>query len=239
MASPSPASQSNVPAVSLVIYVAAENAIPSTVRAAVRQAQVPTTWIIDQPRQAKMLADTPAIEFGAAVAARSPQRLRSELANLQAGVQATANQSLCVVAGDPQQLRSRASLLANLGIRAVVADGHSQEVATTLRQLPCGLWQFDPSIGLPGPRRRWSFLPTRQPSLRQLVDDDANSPRVLAINLGQANAHDEKIFTQLMQEAAQASRDQALRVVTIGDLANQLTNQHEVKPQRSILRRAA
>ncbi len=239
MASPSQASQSNVPAVSLVIRVAAENANPGAVRAAVRQAQVPTTWIIDQPAQAKMLADTPAIEFGAAITARSPQRLRSDLANLQAGVQAITNQSLSVVAGDPQHLRSRASLLANLGIRAVVADGHVQDVTTTLRQLACGLWQFEKSLGFPGQRKRWSFLPTRQPSLLQLVGGDANSPRVVAINLGEANSNDEKVFTQLLQEAAQASREQTLKVVSIGELADQLTDQHEVTPQRSILRRAA
>lgn len=243
MASQSQANSSQT-CVSLVVRMAATEAqSPATVAVIteIQRLQLPTTWIVDQPRQAKLLASKlHGFELAATVAARSPQRLRSELSNLQAGLQAVAGQQVSVVAGDPQQLRSRASLLADLGVSAIVSDLESSDSNKPPRQLPCGLWQMDSSLVLPRVRGRWSFLPNRRPSLSQLLGADGTSqPRIAALDLGQASARDVQGFTSLLQELAQATRQQRVTVEPVSKLAAQLTSQHEVKPQRSILRRAA
>lgn len=240
MPSTSQASPSNVPSVSLLINVTAattNSASIQSVASAVRQSQLPTTWIVDQPRQAQVLAAAVAeFESAALITARSPQRLRSELANLQAGLLAVTGKPLSVVAGDPQQLRSRAAMLADLGISAVLPDQLPAAGSKPPRQLPCGLWQLDPTISLPQQRGRWSLLPTRRPSLSQAV---GGATCIVSLDLAQASSRDLQSFTRLLEEAAQGRRDQQLNVVRVSQLAAQLAQRNEVKPQRSILRRAA
>ncbi len=201
---------------------------------------LPATWVIDQPRQAKVLADQPLAELAVTVEARSPQRLRSELSNLQATVQAASGQSVSIVVGDPQQLRSRAALLADLGIGAVISATQQPGPTKPPRQLPCGLWQFDPSLSVPQPRSRWSWLTARRPSLQQLLSaETSGSFKVATIDLAQATDRDLQSCEPLLQEIAEAARQQQLQLATVSAMAAALASQREVKPQRSILRRAA
>jgi len=208
------------------------------------QLELPATWVVDQPQQAKVIADQLLAvtnhELALTVEARSPQRLRSELANLQAAVKAASGQDVSVVMGDPQQLRSRTALLADLGIGAVVSRSQPSGPSKPPRLLPCGLWQFEPTVSIPQPRRRWSLLPTRRPSVKQLLNaDSANHQQVVAIDLGQTNGRELQGCEQLLGEIAEAHLRKQLRVATISEFAVELASRHEVKPQRSILRRAA
>ena len=243
MQSPLAAAHSTIPKISLVLR---DNGEPSNSRIVENLAftskrlKLATTWIISEPRQAKLLANqSPETEVAATVKARSPQRLRSELSNLQAGIESLTGQNVRAVAGDPQQLRARAALLADLGVTAIVSEAQAEDSAKPPRQLPCGLWQLDPSIALPRARSRWSLVPSRRPTIKRLLEGGAATGTILSIDLATAAPRDMQLFDRLMQEAAEASRQQFLSVVTISELATSLTHQHEVKPQRSILRRAA
>lgn len=232
-----------VPSVALVINTTSHEGVanPANLDAVVsmlRKTAVPTTWIVGDAPQAKLLASkVDSCEIATTVAARSPQRLRTELANLQASVQAVNGQQVTTVVGDPQQLRSRAALLANLGVAAIVSAPSSAAPTQAARQLPCGLWQLQPSVSLPRPSGRWSLLPRRRPSLAQLVGERRLG--VAALDLSLASPRDLRHFATLLDEIGQASRSQKLKVSTVSEIAAQLTQQSEVKPQRSILRRAA
>ena len=234
--------QPTVPSVALVIDLASSAAEQTAAGAKflaplLDRFKLPATWVITHPRQAKVLAGH---ELAVAVEARSPQRLRSELANFQATVQAASGQEVSVVVGDPQQLRSRAALLADLGIGAVITGIQQPGPTKPPRQLPCGLWQFDPAMTLPQPRHRWSWLTSRRPNLQQLLaDETSGNLKVAAINLGQASDRDLQGCEQLLQEISESVRQQQLRVATVSEMAAELASQREVKPQRSILRRAA
>ncbi len=234
--------QPPVPSVALVINLASPTAEQTAAGAqrltpVLDKLRLPATWVIVHPRQAKVLAGH---GLAVAVEARSPQRLRSELSNLQATVQAASGQEVSVVVGDPQQLRSRASLLADLGVAAVISATQQPGPTKPPRQLPCGLWQFDPAMTLPQPRHRWSWLTSRRPSLQQLLADETSGIlKVAAIDLGRASDRDLQNCEQLLQEISEAAEQQQLQVATISEMAAELASQREVKPQRSILRRAA
>lgn len=206
--------------------------------------ELPSTWILDEPAQAKMLAALKLahgdFELALTVGARTPQRLRSELASLQAEVTSTFGRHSSVVAGDGQQLRSRAGVLAEMGIGAVVSTFSTSESDKPARPLPCGLWQLDPTCNIPQPRSRWSILPARQPNAKKLCTAGvAGAPQIIAVDLANLGRRDLHGCASLVGEVAEACQRQELRVAKISELAAELTKRNEVKPQRSILRRAA
>jgi len=206
--------------------------------------ELPATWIIDGSWQGKVFADWPLAarghELALTASARSPQRLRRELANLQATVLAVSGQDVSVVSGDPQQLRSRAALLADLGIVAVVSELQPPGPPKPPRQLPYGLWQFDRTMTIPQLRHRWSWLTSRRPTLKQLfAAETSGNTKVVTIDLGQAKARELQECEQLLQEIAKGSCQRQIRVTTIGQRAAELASEHAAKPQRSILRLAA
>ncbi len=201
------------------------------------------TWVVAEPRQVERIASgllaSTAHEFAATVSARTPQRLRSELLALQASVQQLAGSPLSTVQGDAVQLRSRAALLSDLGVNAVVSETQTSQPAKP-RALPCGIWQLDAVVSIPQPRGRWSVFPTRRPSVKQLLEDDgASNPRVVAIDFAAVGSRDLQSCESLLREISQAVEQQQLQVATVSTLAAELTKLHQVKPQRSILRRAA
>lgn len=222
----------------LVNAVAADSRMSQNLASACGKLGLTSTWIVDQSSQAKVLADSMAgFELAAAASARSPQRLRTEITNLQAGLQAISGTEVSVVAGEPHQLRSRAALLADMGISVVVPLAPSTSEAKQPRQLPYGLWQLDPTVTLPRARTRWSLLPARRPCVAQLTSAGPSS--LAALTLSQASNSDVNSYLKLLQEVATSSRQDEIKVVTAGQMATALSSQNETKPQRSILRRAA
>jgi len=207
-----------------------------------RRLGLPATWVIDEPKQAKLLAETQLASSGLAsselaLAPRgdSPGRFFSDLANRLAAVRAVAGQQASVVVGDPRQLRPRAAMLAELGIGAVVSDGQSTFAAKPPKQLPCGLWQLEPTVRVAGTKRRWTLLPARRMSLTQVLDSRMAAEAVLI----EIAADEMSRCENLLHEIAQAAGEQQLVVSTVSQIAAKLASQHEVKPQRSILRVAA
>jgi hypothetical protein len=202
------------------------------------------TWVIDEARQVNRLGHGPlattAQEVALTANARTPQRLRSELSNRQAAVEAASGHVVSVIAGDPQQLRAHAGLLADLGIRAVVSQSPAAAVAKPPRQVPCGLWQLEASVSLPQQRRRWSLLPLRRLTIAQLLSmKSERRPIIVAIDAAQLSARELHHCQRLLQDIAAATHRQAFKVATVSNVVAQLASEHEVKPQRSILRSAA
>ena len=166
--------------------------------------------------------------------------MQSELSDRQAALQTIAGKTASVVVGDPVQLRARSALLANLGIEAVVADGTSAEASHQPRQLPCGLWQFRPAVALPRTRHRWSLLPARRLTAAQLLATaSAFQPQLLAIDVAKMSVRAWQDCERLVQEIAAAVKNRQAALLSIREAAAKLTSQRAVKPQRSILRRAA
>lgn len=231
-----------VPSVSLVLYQAVSatgQASAAVLARELNSLEIPATWVISEPQQAKILADKRLVsamdELALEVTARTPQRLRTDLSNSQAAVQAVSGHEVSTVVGDPQQLRSRAALLADLGIGAVLSNSTTSQIKPP-RPLPCGLWQLDSSVSIPRPRRLWSLLAGRRVTAQQL--QAAAPQQVVAIDLSSMSGRDLSGCGQLLREIADAVQGQQLRVATIRELGSQLASKNEIKPQRSILRAA-
>lgn len=236
-----------VPSVSLVLYQAVSasgQASAAILARELNRLEIPATWVISEPQQAKILADKRLVsatdELALEVTARTPQRLRTDLSNSQGAVQAVSGHEVSTVVGDSQQLRSRAALLADLGIGAVLSHFRASQTPTSQikppRPLPCGLWQLDASVSIPQPRRLWSLLAGRRVTAQQLLA--AAPQQVVAIDVSGMSGRDQSGCGQLFREIADAVQNQKLRVTTIRELATQLASKNEIKPQRSILRAA-
>lgn len=212
--------------------------------AELQRLELPAIWILDPtaPKTAPGVCQlAPAdFELALAVTARTPQRLRSELANLQTEVRATCGKEISTVVGDAQALRSRAAVLADFGIGAVISAARDAAVGKPPRSLPCGLWQFEVALSVPQSRGLWSWLPTRRPNVKSLLAAAvAGNPQVIAIDLAQLRRRELQGCVSLLDEIATARRQGQLQVTNVSDLAAELTSRNVVKPQRSILRRAA
>ena len=242
--------RSIVPSVSLCINLSAPNKPGSNrenargLASQLRSLGLSATWIVDQPQDAHCLGGgqlaSTTQELALTADARSPQRLRSELTNRQAAIQATSGQTVTVVWGDPEQLRARTALLDDLGITTVLASLSPATSEKPLRPLPSGLWQMTPTLSIPQPRRRWALLPFRGRGSKHLVAKaTSGQPLVISIEVGLLSARDLKNCVVLFEEIATANRQRLLSVVTASELVAQFATRHEVKPQRSILRRAA
>jgi hypothetical protein len=230
-----------VPAVALVINL--EGPVSQSSRQArsvfplLRSLRLPATWAIETPQQAKMLAEEQLEAAGElALRVESLADVRGPFSNRLATVQAAAGQDVPVVVGDPQQLRLAASRLAQLGMTAVVAAPQHAPSAKQPRPLPCGLWRFDTALGLP--QRRWSLWPARRTSAQQLLRM-AGPQLVVTLDLGRLNRRGLRSSERLLRDLAEYSSRGQLRIESVRCLAAELSCQNVVKPQRSILRRAA
>ena len=239
-----------LPDVSLAIKLTNSTGDPGAARAPsllpeLQRLELPAIWIVDHPAQARELAGGKLaqadFELALAVHARTPPRLRTELATLQQEVRASLGQGIAAAVGNAQELRSRAAVLADFGICAVLSDARDSAAGKPPRLLPCGLWQFQPACHIPyRSRGLWSFLPARRPILKQmLATAAAGNPQVIAIDCGQLGRRELDGCVSLLREIAEARRRQQIRVAKISALATELTSRNAVKPQRSILRRAA
>lgn len=197
---------------------------------------LPVSWIVDKAEQIPAVLATSRAEIALAATGRSPQRLRNDLLAAKAGVQ-SAGGSTTIVAGDPEQLRARASLLADLGFQAVLATAGQ---ARPPRQLPCNLWQLEPSVVIPQSRSRWSLLPRPSLTLPRLAAKvSADQPLIVMVESTALSQREAKQFERLCGELVAAAGQQAIELKSLQQLTSELSKASEVKPQRSILRRAA
>ena len=167
------------------------------------------------------------------------RELNSRIAELNSAVCAATH----LVAGNPGLLRSRAAILAEQGIGGVLALPSKRSAVAKPRPLPCGLWQFDPSVHIP---LEGGFLPWlfgRRTSANQLIAAGASGETVFvsveSSDLGRVSARSLQSFEKLLREVSWAASRNQLVVSTVDQALTELIAHRAVKPQRSILRLAA
>ncbi len=214
--------------------------------------RLPATWIVGTAERARLLRKQHSASASNEVALRidmqrlsplsSHSQFRTELGSQIAALSAAAETRAQLVVGDPQLLRSRAAILAEQGIEGVFFDQQDRSSPAKPRPLPCGLWQFRPSVSLTQKRRLVSLLLGRHPTVKRLVAIESAETQLLMVRsaeLGRTGAGGLQRLEKLLREISwAASRDQLL-VSTVRNTLAELSNQRAVKPQRSILRVAA
>lgn len=199
-----------------------------------------STWAIQEPDQAEMLRATgiktekistaliiPASNDPAAAVDSGLNKFQREGHALQ-GIQVDASLSRGIV---ERRLRQA-------GVRAVVT-GPTSASHSAIRPLPFGIWELGPHIVVPPRRRMLGLLPS---SFRDILSPDDSSPTIASIDMariGASNARSWRSVEQLIHQAAEDAATGAARVVSIAEVATELSQLAAPRPQRSILRAAA
>jgi hypothetical protein len=108
-----------------------------------------------------------------------------------------------------------------------------------LRPLPFGVWEIQPHLNLPA-KRRWFGLFSQKG--RELNSPENAGPTVASIDLervGRQGSRSWYAIERLIHQSAEASARGAARIITIDQLAEELSDTAATRPQRSILRAAA
>jgi hypothetical protein len=205
--------------------------------------QTPATWAVDQASQLKTLASWNAglIDEAALIvpapadrSATGPTTPATEIARRLDLLRGTGVAvELVHAAADLTQGHWPRTLRA-LAVHGVVVDGSPADGSA--RALPFGVWQFAPQTIVPRVRGWFSWLSRRRP----VFMGGSNLPAVATIDLaplaGDARAQHE--VEQAIDQAAEAARNGAIRLITMGELAGRYTSASASRPQRSILRAA-
>jgi hypothetical protein len=205
--------------------------------------QTPATWAVDQASQLKSLASWNAgrIDEAALIvpapadrSASGPATPATEIArrlDLLRGAGAAVE--LVHADADLTQGHWPRSLRA-LAIHGVVVDGMPTDGSA--RALPFGVWQFAPQAIVPRTRGWFSWLSRRRP----VFLGGSNLPAVATLDLAQlaGDARAQREVHQAVDQAAEAARNGAIRLITMGELAAHYTSARASRPQRSILRAA-
>jgi hypothetical protein len=214
--------------------------LPQAVFRKLEEVGIVATWAIETPGQAKSLLAR-AGKFGEIDAAmRMADNDGAEMAaSLERGLETfrAANQSVAAIEISGSLKRGQTERhLCQLGIRSVIG-GVKKSRSTVIRSLPFGICEFTPNLQIPAKRRLWPFW-----SRRQAYHPPADaSPTVVSIDLGHIGSIHESPWRQaerVIGHAAEAHESGLARVVSVSQLAAELSRPSSSRPQRSILRAA-
>ena len=243
----------NVPRVAFVVNLAQPDA-PQLNLARLRHMahlfrghRVAATWALADASQARLLGDSSTVGNIAltvnddwAATGFSQIRFRNELGSRLAGLANATRSAPTLVVGALGGLRTRATALAEQGIRAVFVSDPTSTDSTSPRPLPCGLWQLVPSVRWPR-RRLLRWLPTRSVSVKDLLASSSEGVILVGIeatSLQKVSARGLQCFEKLLREVSWSASREQLQIVTVSEIVADLVSRREVKPQRSILRAA-
>jgi hypothetical protein len=234
-----PSAHRAVPSVSLV--VSWPGSVPETcaeqLAQRLRRARVRATWAVEDPAQA------------ASIKRRSQRAADAELALMVSGpadVAEAIDRGLDkferagqeVVAIQIDRSPARGSIerrLRQSGVRAVIAASTSGK-SSIVRPLPFGVWEFGPHVTAPA--SRWlSVLGHKRSDLTAI-----ESTAVANIDLKKlvaTSARGWHSVERLIDQAAESSALGATRIMTVAEVAAELSELTATRPQRSILRAAA
>ncbi|MCH2115810.1 MAG: hypothetical protein MK171_12980 [Pirellulales bacterium] len=212
--------------------------------------RLPATWAVGSAAQASFLGgcDRNRDDIDLAISLHavdhySPKQFLAALDSRVAALRDATRTDYSLVVGDANELRKRASVLADNGISAILSSPDARTGPAAPRPLACGLWQLQASWEQPFPRRRWrSFLP--RPSIaRAVIAAGATCGTTFAVisaaQLGRQSTRSLHAIEKMLHEVANAVSSKRLAVVKLSEVVSGLMRHRKITPQRSILRRAA
>lgn len=200
--------------------------------------RLPSTWALEQPAQALALRSlrTPAAIDPALLVAEAAGAVEAVERRLQQFLAADEPIESVYAAAWPRGAVERR--LRQAGVRAIVSPP-IRAAASTVRSLPFGLWSVTPHIAAPS-SRRWRDMLRRTASALSVLPDD--SPAIACIDLARAASSGSRSWRgieKVVDEAARLAAAGAAQIVTVAQLAAELSATHAPRPQQSILKLAA
>jgi hypothetical protein len=234
-----PSAHRAVPSVSLV--VSWPESVPGTcagqLAQRLAQAKVSSTWAVEEPAQAASLqldsrrtvnAEVALMVSGAANVAEAIDR----------GLDKFERAGQEVVAVQVNRSISRGHIerrLCQSGVRAVIAAPRPGK-SSIVRPLPFGVWEFGPHVTAPA--SRWLPVLGRKGSDLTSIESTAVA-NIDMKKLAATSARGWSAVERLIDQAAEFSALGTTRIMTVAEVAAELSELTAARPQRSILRAAA
>jgi hypothetical protein len=236
-----PHADRTVPPVSLVVRW--PNSVPVAVADQLARrlsdARLASTWAIEEPTQAAVLAGRS--HGSAAPASALMVAAGNPAAAIEAGIAKFQKAGIPLEGIQIDGALTRGSVerrLCQAGVRAIVT-GPRHGKASLVRPLPFGVWELGPHVVVP-PRRKLFGLLSGSP--QQISSASEPSPAIASIDMariGGSQPGNWRAVDRLISDAAASAASGAARIVSIAEIAAELSEVAAPRPQRSILRAAA
>ena len=217
----------------------------------VRSHRVSATWAVGGKNMAQLLREHAgelasdqvalAMQAGPRGKSSSSRSYSRELAQELSTLSSQLGQSPVAVVGDSQELRSRMVLLSQLGIQAIIADEKVAAQQAKPRALPCGMWHLRPQMQLPQ-QGFWQRFSRRKPSVREVVASAVEGTTLVSIDaaaIESQSARGMQTLEHFLRDISWGANRGQLEICSLTTICDDLRQQNQVKPQRSIMRVAA
>lgn len=210
-----------------------------------RGLQVPATWIVaagknyEHLRQQNMLRDTDELALAVSATETGAADFRDSLRKRLATT--LANQSVTMVSGQPSTFRTHAAFLSEQGLRGVLSNSLKRKGAPSHTPLPCGLWQLDHALTIPGQSLFANLLPggNAPRRLQKLLSDEQTvTISVDAARIAHTSTRTLQHLEDLLRSVSHLASREEIQLTTAGQIIAELTANRVAKPQHSILRAA-
>jgi hypothetical protein len=203
-------------------------------------ARISSTWSVENSAQADALEGNSSrhATFRAALLISASDNAAAAIDRGLDLFQKAGHEIAAIHVAQPLARGSVERRLCQAGVRAVIQRAVHRKTST-LRPLPFGIWEIQPHLSAPA-ARRWLGLFSK--TGRELNSPENAGPTVASIELqraGMPGSRSWRAIERLIHQATEASARGAARIITIDQLAAELSDAAASRPQRSILRTAA
>jgi hypothetical protein len=210
-----------------------------------RGLHVPATWVVaagknyELLRQHNMLRDTDELALAISATETGAAGFRDSLRKRLTTT--LANQSVTMIAGQPSTFRTHAAFLNEQGLRGVLSNSLKSKGVPGHTPLPCGLWQLDHALAIPGQSLFANLLPggnsTRR--LHKLLSDERTiTVSVDAARIAHTSTRSLQHLEDLLRSVSNLASHEEICLTTAGQIVAELTASRAPRPQHSILRAA-
>ena len=151
------------------------------------------------------------------------------------------SQSVSMVAGSPSTFRSHAAFLSEQGLRGVLSNSLKRRGMPSCSPMPCGLWQLDHALTIPGRSLFANLLPESNAARRLhklIAAEKTVTILVDAARIAQTSSRSLQHLENLVRSVAHLASNGEISLTTAGQIVGELCSQRVARPQHSILRAA-
>jgi hypothetical protein len=206
---------------------------------------VPATWVVaagknyELLRQRNMLRDSDELALAISPTETGATGFRDSVRKRLATT--LAKQSVTMVAGQPSTFRTHAAFLSEQGLRGVLSNSLKRRGMPSHTPLPCGLWQLEHAMAIPGQSLFANLLPggnsTRR--LQKLLSDEQTiTVSVDAARVAHTSTRSLQHIEDLLRSVSLLASREEIGLTTAGQIVAELSASRVARPQHSILRAA-
>jgi hypothetical protein len=210
-----------------------------------RGLHVPATWVIAAGKnyehlcQSNRLRDSDELALAISATETGATGFRDSLRKRLATT--LANRSVTLLAGQPSTFRTHAAFLSEQGMRGVLSNSLKRKGVPSHTPLPCGLWQLEHALAIPGQSLFANLLPGGNSTRRLhklLSDEQTITISVDAARIAHTSTRSLQHLEDLLRSVSYLASREEINLTTAGHIVAELSASRVARPQHSILRAA-